>query len=91
MSVKIIQLNEETVKVELKELVCKSAAETLNKLSENDAEELTCAGNTCEPDRKRVSAAEVLSEVAGTQMSHANMKQTGFRIAMIRKPVCLIG
>ena len=44
MSEKIIQLNEEAVKVELKELVRKSVEETLNELLDKEAEELTGAG-----------------------------------------------
>lgn len=43
MSNKIIQLNEEAVKVELKELVRKSVEETLNDLLDKEAEELTSA------------------------------------------------
>ena len=41
MSEKIIQLNEEVVKGELKELVRKSVEETLNELLNQEAEELT--------------------------------------------------
>ena len=44
MSEKIIQLNEEAVKVELKELVRKSVEETLNEMLDKEAEELTGAG-----------------------------------------------
>ncbi len=43
MSKNIIQLNEEAVKGELKELVRKSAEETLNELLDKEAEELTGA------------------------------------------------
>ena len=43
MSEKIIQLNEEAVKVELKELVRKSVEETLNEMLDKEAEELTGA------------------------------------------------
>ena len=44
MSERIIQLNEEAVKVELKELVRKSVEETLNEMLDKEAEELTGAG-----------------------------------------------
>ena len=44
MSEKIIQLNEEVVKSELKELVRTSVEETLNELLNKEAEELTKAG-----------------------------------------------
>ena len=40
---KVIQLNEEAVKTELKDLVRKSVEETLNELLDNEAEELTGA------------------------------------------------
>ena len=43
MSKSIIQLNEETVKSELKELVRNSVEETLNELLNKEAEELTNA------------------------------------------------
>lgn len=44
MSKKIVQLNEEVVKSELKELVRKSVEETLNELLDKEAAELTGAG-----------------------------------------------
>ena len=43
MSKPIIQLNEESVKSELKELVRNSVEETLNELLNKEAEELTSA------------------------------------------------
>jgi len=43
MSEKIVQLNEEIIKVELKELVRSSVEETLNNLLEQEAQELTNA------------------------------------------------
>ena len=43
MSEKIITLNEDAVKTELKDLVRKSVEETLNELLDNEAEELTGA------------------------------------------------
>ena len=43
MSEKIVQLNEEVIKGQLKELVCRSVEETLNELLENEAEKLTQA------------------------------------------------
>ena len=43
MSEKIIQLNEEVVKSELKEMVRKSMEKTLNELLNKEAEELTSA------------------------------------------------
>ncbi len=43
MSEKIVQLNEEVIKGQLKELVCGSVEETLNELLEQEAEKLTQA------------------------------------------------
>ena len=43
MSKKIIQLNEEVVMSELKELVRSSVEETLNELLDKEADELTSA------------------------------------------------
>jgi len=43
MPKKIVQLNEEVIKVELKELVRNSVEETLNSLLEKEAQELTQA------------------------------------------------
>ena len=43
MSEKIVQLNEEVIKDQLKELVRRSVEETLNELLEQEAEKLTQA------------------------------------------------
>ena len=43
MSEKIVQLNDEVIKGQSKELVCGSVEETLNKLLEKEAESLTQA------------------------------------------------
>ena len=43
MSEKIVQLNEEVIKGQIKELVCGSVEETLNELLEAEAEKLTQA------------------------------------------------
>lgn len=41
MSEKIIQLNEEVIKVQIKELVCGSVKEMLNELLKQEAEQLS--------------------------------------------------
>ena len=43
MSEKIVQLNEEIIKVQIRELVCDSVEETLNELLEKEAESMTQA------------------------------------------------
>lgn len=52
MSEKIVQLNEEVIKVELKELVRSSVEETLNGLLEQEAQHLTNAAKY-EPSQDR--------------------------------------
>ena len=47
MSEKIVQLNEEIIKGQLKELVRGSVEETLNELLEKEAESLTQAAVMC--------------------------------------------
>lgn len=42
MPEKIVQLNERVINGQLKELVCGSTEETLNKLLEVEAQRLTC-------------------------------------------------
>jgi len=44
MSEKIVQLNEEVIKGQIKELVRGSVEETLNELLEKEADQLTQAG-----------------------------------------------
>lgn len=65
MSEKIIQLNEEVVKGELKELVRKSVEETLNELLDKEADELTGAGKY-----ERTAARQ------GNRSGHYNRKLT---------------
>ena len=52
MSEKIVQLNEELIKGQIKELVRSSAEETLNELLEKEAESLTQAAR-CERSEAR--------------------------------------
>ena len=54
MSEKIVQLNEEIIKSELKELVRSSVEETLNNLLEQEANELTNAAKYERTDSNRV-------------------------------------
>ena len=49
MSEKIVTLNEEAIKGEIRELVRESVEETLNGLLEAEAEKLTQAGNVVKP------------------------------------------
>ena len=57
MSEKIVQLNEEVIKGQLKELVRGSVEETLNELLEEEAEKLTRAARY-ERNEARFSYAE---------------------------------
>lgn len=59
MSKNIIQLNEEAVKGELKELVRKSVEETLNELLDKEAKELTGATRYERNEARRAIAADI--------------------------------
>ena len=61
MSEKIVQLNEEVIKGQLKELVRGSVEETLNELLEQEAEKLTQAPATSEMRPDRVTAAATMT------------------------------
>ena len=53
MSEKIVQLNEEVIKGQIKELVRGSVEETLNELLEAEAEKLTQAARYCQRRNKK--------------------------------------
>ena len=57
MSEKIVSLNEEVIKGQIKELVRGSVEETLNELLEQEAEKLTQAALTHGTRRDRATAA----------------------------------
>ena len=57
MSEKIVQLNEEVIKVQLKELVRGSVEETLNELLEAEANKLTQLPGTSAMNSARATAA----------------------------------
>ena len=61
MSEKIITLNEDAVKTELKDLVRKSVEETLNELLDSEAEELTGAAKY-ERNESRKDKVQYLSQ-----------------------------
>ena len=67
MSEKIVQLNEEVIKGQLKELVRGSVEETLNGLLEAEAEKLTQAG--------RYERSARLSERSLQSQSHDNRRR----------------
>ena len=60
MSEKIVQLNEEVIKGQIKELVRGSVEETLNELLEKEAESLTQAA------RYPIRTSDVLHHTSGT-------------------------
>ena len=62
MSEKIITLNEEAVKTELKDLVRKSVEETLNELLDSEAEELTGAASMNATNPEKATAAGTIPE-----------------------------
>ena len=70
MSEKIVQLNEEVIKGQLKELVRGSVEETLNGLLEAEAEKLTQAGRY-----ERSGTTARLSERSLQSQSHDNRRR----------------
>ena len=66
MSEKIVQLNEEIIKGQLKELVRGSVEETLNELLEAEAEKLTQAG---QPGMSAMSSARATAAATTTAAS----------------------
>ena len=64
MSEKIVQLNEEVIKGQLKELVRDSVEETLNELLEAEAQKLTQAARY----ERRATAAATIAEIAEENM-----------------------
>ena len=62
MSEKIVQLNEEVIKGQLKELVRGSVEETLNELLEAEAEKLTQAARYERNEQLRVTAVAITVE-----------------------------
>ena len=68
MSEKIVQLNEEVIKGQLKELVRGSVEETLNGLLEAEAEKLTQAGRYV--DEQEIENGKVRTLEDGTKITY---------------------
>lgn len=70
MSKEMVQLNEEVIKREIKELVRGSVEETLNELLEAEAEKLTQAAHYERSEQRQgcrtVTTAEILPPPRGT-------------------------
>ena len=62
MSDKIIQLNEDLIKHDLKDLVRSSVEETLNALLDNEADELVNAKSMSVPLRVKDIVSDIISE-----------------------------
>ena len=63
MSEKIVQLNEEVIKGQIKELVRGSVEETLNELLEQEAEKLTQAARYERNELARATAAATMTGI----------------------------
>ena len=63
MSEKIVQLNEEVIKGQIKELVRGSVEETLNELLEKEAESLTQAARYERNETRQATAAATMTEI----------------------------
>ena len=64
MSEKIVQLNEEAIKGQIKELVRGSVEKTLNELLEAEAEKLTQAARYERNEQRRATASAITAEIS---------------------------
>ena len=90
MSEKIVQLNEELIKGQIKELVRSSAEETLNELLEKEAESLTqaarCERNEARQDYRNGRYDRNLTTTSGEVTLHMpRRKGVSFKTAIIER------
>ena len=86
MSKKIVQLNEEVIKGQLKELVRGSVEETLNELLEQEAEQLTQAARYERNEARRGYAAAIMT---GTSPPHPETSRSMYhalKVYPLRQP-----
>ena len=93
MSGKIVQLNEEAIKIELKELVRSSVEETLNELLEAEAEKLTQAARyECNEQRQRYRSGHYSRNLTTTSgdvtLKVPKLKRISFETAIIERYRC---
>ena len=72
MSDKIIKLNEDLIKHDLKDLVRSSVEETLNALLDNEADELVNAKSMSVPLRVKDIVSDIISETFIQQQEKQN-------------------
>ena len=72
MSDKIIKLNEDLIKHDLKDLVRSSVEETLNALLDNEADELVNAKSMSVPLRVKDIVSDIISETFIQQQENSN-------------------
>ena len=89
MSEKIVQLNEEVIKGQLKELVRGSVEETLNELLEAEAEKLTQAARYERNEQGQATAAATIAAASpplpGTLPSRHPAQRISFETAIIAR------
>ena len=86
MSEKIVQLNEEIIKGQLKELVRGSVEETLNELLEKEAESLTQAARYERSGPVRATAAVTTTETLPRPPATSRSTSPGSRACPSRLP-----
>ena len=86
MSEKIVQLNEEIIKGQLKELVCGSVEETLNKLLEKEAESLRRRRATSAARHVRVTAAVTMTATLPPLPATSRSTYPGSRACPLKPP-----
>ena len=87
MSKKIVQLNEEVIKGQLKELVRGSVEETLNELLEQEAEQLTQAARYERNEARRGATAAAI--MTGTSPPHPETSRSMYhalKVYHLRQP-----
>ena len=90
MSEKIVQLNEEVIKGQIKELVRGSVEETLNELLEAEAEKLTQAARYERNEQRQGYRSGHYSRNLTTTSGDVTLKVTKLRVvsSIFRKKVC---
>lgn len=86
MSEKIVQLNEEIIKGQIKELVRGSVEETLNELLEKEAESLTQAARYERSEARRATAAATMTAASPRLPATSRSTCLVSRVCPLRPP-----
>ena len=86
MSEKIVQLNEEVIKGQLKELVRGSVEETLNELLEQEAKKLTQAARYERSEARRATAAATTTGISPPHQETSHFMYHALKVFPLRQP-----